>query len=369
VQTIPISALEGDNIVTRSERTEWYVGPTLLEHLEIVPIRRPVSTGPLRLPIQHVIRPDANFRGFAGQIASGRLAPGDEVLALPSRQRTTVKSIASFDGDLAKAFTPMSVTVTLNDEIDLSRGDMLVGPAQSPEQSRRFEAMLVWMHSQPMQLSQTFLLKHTTRTTRAQALRIVHRVNISSLRKEPTRQLQMNDIASVELQTVTTLFFDRYEVNRTTGSFILIDPISNATVAAGMISRSLGESGGKYAPVSAAERRAKNGHRPAVIAVKTRELAEAIERKLFDEGYQVIASDEDTLSGYGVLSLVKLAVNNGFVVIVSGETIATNEIARGSDDVSILDLTSLSSVERDEALQRVASLARSLRNLGDSNDI
>ncbi len=368
VQTIPISALEGDNIVQHSGRTAWYTGPTLLEHLETVPIRRPVSSGALRLPIQYVIRPDANFRGFAGQIASGVLAPGDEVLALPSQQRTRVKSIASFDGDLTEAFSPMSITLTLEDEIDLSRGDMLVSPDEAPEASRRFEAMIVWMHPQPMQLSQNFLLKHTTRTTRAQALRILHRVNISTLRNEPSRQLQMNDIASVELQTVAPLFFDGYESNRTTGSFILIDPISNATVAAGMIRRNLAESAGDYAPVTAVERQARNGHRPAVILVKHQALGQAIERKLFDDGYQVIAVNEDTHPGDGLVSLAKLAAKNGFVAIVSTETVSAG-IAHGSDDVSILDLTVLNSSERGEALQRAASLARSLRNLGGSNDL
>ena len=368
VQTIPISALEGDNIVRRSGRTEWYTGPTLLEHLETVPIRRPVSSGALRLPIQYVIRPDANFRGFAGQIASGVLVPGGEVLALPSQQRTRVKSIASFDGDLTEAFSPMSITLTLEDEIDLSRGDMLVSPDQAPEASRRFEAMIVWMHPQPMQLSQNFLLKHTTRTTRAQALRILHRVNISTLRNEPSRQLQMNDIASIELQTVAPLFFDGYESNRTTGSFILIDPISNATMAAGMIRRNLAESAGDYAPVTAVERQARNGHRPAVILVKHQELGQAIERKLFDDGYQVIAVNEDTHPGDGLVHLAKLAAKNGFVAIVSSETVSA-EIAHGSEDVSILDLTVLNSSERGEALQRVASLARSLRNLGGSNDL
>jgi len=368
VQTIPISALEGDNIVRRSGRTAWYTGPTLLEHLETVPIRRPVSSGALRLPIQYVIRPDANFRGFAGQIASGVLVPGDEVLALPSQQRTRVKSISSFDGDLREAFSPMSITLTLEDEIDLSRGDMLVSPDQAPEASRRFEAMIVWMHPQPMQLSQNFMLKHTTRTTRAQALRILHRVNISTLRNEPSRQLQMNDIASIELQTVAPLFFDGYESNRTTGSFILIDPISNATVAAGMIRRNLAESAGDYAPVTAIERQARNGHRPAVILVKHQELGQAIERKLFDDGYQVIAMNEDTHPGDGLVSLAKLAAKNGFVAIVSSETVSA-EIAHGSEDVSILDLTVLNSSERGEALQRVASLARSLRNLGGSNDL
>ncbi len=369
VQTIPISALEGDNIVRRSERTAWYAGPTLLEHLETVPIRRPVSSGALRLPVQYVIRPDANFRGFAGQIASGVLAPGDEVLALPSQQRTRVKSIAGFDGDLTEAFSPMSVTLTLEDEIDLSRGDMLVAPDQTPETSRRFEAMLVWMHPQPMQLSQNFLLKHTTRTTRAQALRILHRVNISTLRNEPSRQLQMNDIASVELQTVTPLFFDGYESNRTTGSFILIDPISNATVAAGMIRRNVAEDAGDYARVTAVERQARNGHRPAVILVKHQELSQAIERKLFDDGFQVFSAGEDTLRGIGLATLVELGANTGFVTIVIDPTASAKDIARAPEDVSVLDLTVLGSAEKNEALQRVASLARSLRNLGGSNDL
>jgi sulfate adenylyltransferase large subunit len=369
VQAIPISALEGDNIVSRSERTGWYAGPTLLEHLETVPIRRAVSAGPLRLPIQYVIRPDANFRGFAGQIASGVLAPGDEVLALPSQQRTRVKSIASFDGGLAEAFSPMSVTLTLENEIDLSRGDMLVDPNQTPEKSRRFEAMLVWMHPQPMQLSQNFLLKHTTRTTRAQALRILHRVNISTLRNEPSRQLQMNDIASVELQTVTPLFFDGYGSNRTTGSFILIDPISNATVAAGMIRRNVGENAGDSTPVAAIERQVRNGHRPAVIVVKHSELGQAIERKLFDDGFQVLAANEDALQHIGLAALLELGANAGFVTIVRGQAISAKDVARASKDVSVLDLTNLSASEKSEALQRVASLARSLRNLGGSNDL
>jgi hypothetical protein len=219
-----------------------------------------------------------------------------------------------------------------------------------------------------MQLSQNFMLKHTTRTTRAQALRILHRVNISTLRNEPSRQPQMNDIASIELQTVAPLFFDGYESNRTTGSFILIDPISNATVAAGMIRRNLAESAGDYAPVTAVERQARNGHRPAVILVKHQELGQAIERKLFDDGYQVIAMNEDTHPGDGLVPLAKLAAKNGFVAIVSSETVSA-EIAHGSEDVSILDLTVLNSSERGEALQRVASLARSLRNLGGSNDL
>ena len=368
VRAIPISALEGDNIVSRSERTQWYAGPTLLDHLETVPIRRPVTTGPLRLPVQYVIRPDANFRGFAGQIASGVLAPGDEVLALPSHQKTRVKAISSFDGDLPEAFPPMSVTVTLEDEIDLSRGDMLVRPEQPPESSRHFEAMLVWMHPQPMQLSQNLLLKHTTRTTRAQVLRIVHRVNISTHRNEAARQLQMNDIAAVELQTTMPVFFDRYDVNRTTGSFILIDPISNATVAAGMIRGNVRENGAAYSPVRATERHARNGHRPAIVLVKSSELGEAIERKLFDDGFHALLAGEEVVPNVGYRSLVELGVNAGFVLIVPIGTDGA-KARNSSAEVSVLDLTMLDQNDKTEALQRVASLARSLRNLGGSNDI
>ncbi len=368
VQTIPISALDGDNVVDRSERTRWYDGPTLLEHLETVPLRRPVTTGALRFPVQYVNRPDANFRGFAGQIASGVLAPGDEVLALPSQRRTRVKSIASFDGDLAEAFSPMSITLTLEDEIDLSRGDMLVDPLQPPAVSRRFEAMLVWMHPQPMQLSQGFLLKHTTRTTRAHAVRIVHRINISTLEKEPAKQLQMNDIAALELRTVAPLFFDPYAVNRNTGSFILIDPISNATVAAGMIRQSLDESAIDGRSVTAAERQTRNGHRAAVILVRNQQLAQFIERALFEDGFQVIAVHHDAVPADKLGALVEFGTSAGLVTIVSGESVEAGVFRKALVDVSVLDLSG-STLAEAEVLQRVNSLARSLRNLGGSNDI
>src|SRR5713226_6568082 len=150
VQFIPVSALDGDNVVTRSLRSPWYSGPSLLEHLEMVPLRDSIAHAPLRLPIQYVIRPDASFRGFAGQLASGRLKPGDAVVALPSRQSTRVKSIESFDGPLPEASSPTSVTVTLEDEIDLSRGDMLISPAAAPHVSRNFLATIVWMSVQPL---------------------------------------------------------------------------------------------------------------------------------------------------------------------------------------------------------------------------
>ena len=193
----------------------------------------------VRFPVQYVIRPDAEFRGFAGQVASGTMRPGDEVLALPSRQKTRVRSIVTFDGEQPEAFPPMSVTLTLEDEIDLSRGDMLVSPSEPPCVSRHFEAMVVWFNAEPLALGRNYLIKHNVRMSRAKATKIRFRVNMQTLERDPARELKMNDIAAVEFESASPLFFDAYDRNRTTGSFILIDPISNATVGAAMIQRDL----------------------------------------------------------------------------------------------------------------------------------
>src|SRR5713101_4149865 len=230
VQSVPISALEGDNVVERGERTFWYQGPTLLEHLEIVPLSTGDALESLRFPVQMVIRPDAKFRGFAGRVASGVIRPGDYVLALPSGRRTRVRSIVSYDGDLPEAFAPMSVTVQLEDEIDLSRGDMLVSPQDGPRVSRRFRAMVVWLHATPLEAGRTYLVKQTARQTKIRAVQIRHRVNINTFEQEQVTRLNMNDIASVEFEAHAPLFFDPYASNRAMGSFILIDAISNATV-------------------------------------------------------------------------------------------------------------------------------------------
>ncbi len=189
VECIPISALVGDNVVERSERTPWYEGPTLLEHLETVAVTRPASTQGLRFPVQYVIRPDANFRGFAGQVAGGVIRPGDAVLALPSGQQSRVEAIVTYDGALPEAFSPMSVTLKLEDEIDLSRGDMLVAPDSPPQASQRFRAAIVWMHAQPLKSQQSYLIKHGARQVRGAVTKIQHRININTLGTESSEQL------------------------------------------------------------------------------------------------------------------------------------------------------------------------------------
>lgn len=235
LQCIPLSALKGDNVVEHSARTPWYKGPSLMEYLETVPIDQDINMHSLRYPVQYVLRPNLDFRGFAGKISSGVVKVGDEVMALPSGKRSRVKQIVTYDGDLEEAFAPQSVTLTLEDEIDLSRGDMLVHPDDQPMVGHHLRAMMVWMDEQPMDMSKSFYLKHTTNTTRAHITAVEYRVDINTGTKLPTEGMRLNEIAEVRITTASTLMFDRYGENRQTGAFVVIDPVTNFTSAVGMI--------------------------------------------------------------------------------------------------------------------------------------
>jgi sulfate adenylyltransferase large subunit len=237
--TIPVSALDGDNVVEPSLRTPWYTGPTLLEHLEQVPVGTLDIDKAFRLPIQRVIRPDHNYRGFAGQIAAGTIRKGDTIVALPSGLTSRVTSITTFDGDLEEASAPQSVALTLEEELDISRGDVIADPARPPESATELEATLVWFDGSRLEGHKPYLLKHGTQTFNARITRVLHRTNIQTLEHEAVHSLGMNDIGVVEVATTRPVSFDSYADNRATGSFILIDPATNATAAAGMIRRSL----------------------------------------------------------------------------------------------------------------------------------
>jgi bifunctional enzyme CysN/CysC/sulfate adenylyltransferase subunit 1 len=376
VVAIPISALAGDNVVARSAHMPWYQGPTFLEHLENVPLRVETMSDAVRFPVQYVIRPDASFRGFAGQVASGVIRPGDPVVSLPSEQKSRVRSIATFDGDATEAFPPMSVTVTLEDEIDLSRGDMLVSPGHPPRVSRHFEAMVVWFNAEPGDPGKSYLLKHTSRTVRAKALKIRYRVNVNSLVQEPVEHLQMNDIAYVEFETVSPLFFDPYTQNRITGSFILIDPISNATLGAGMIRADLSDQtvveDAAHKPVTATERYKRHGHHPARISVENNPaLASRLERALFDDHFEVVRISGDDVSVEDLEKNIKLAQSTGLVIIYSSDVLSPQEKLRLNAaavdsffDLSVLQLPA----EEPEALRKVLAFLRPLRAIAHHKD-
>ena len=244
VTCIPLSALEGDNVVVKSERTPWYQGSSLLDFLETVHIDNDHNLNDFRFPVQYVLRPNLDFRGFSGKVASGVVRRGDEVMALPSGKKSRIKSIVTYDGDLEYAFPPQSVTLTLEDEIDVSRGEMLVHPDNMPIMDRNFEAMMVLMDEEPMDMNKSFFIKQTTNLSRTRIDNIKYKVDVNTMEHlsvengrldKKDEPMQLNQIARVVLTTAKELFFDPYSKNKATGSFILIDPISNNTSAVGMI--------------------------------------------------------------------------------------------------------------------------------------
>jgi sulfate adenylyltransferase large subunit len=240
VTFIPMSALQGDNVVDRSPRMPWYAGPPLLEHLETVHIAEDRNLVDVRFPVQYVVRPisDAHhdYRGYAGQVAGGVLKPGDEVVVLPSGLTSTIAGIDLFDAEIDEAFPPMSVTVRLDDDVDVSRGDMIARVKNAPTPSQDIDAMVCWMTNEPLRPRQKLAIKHTTRTGRALIKDIQYRLDVNSLhRDQETKELGLNEIGRVQLRTTVPLLCDPYSKNRTTGSFILIDDATGVTVGAGMI--------------------------------------------------------------------------------------------------------------------------------------
>jgi bifunctional enzyme CysN/CysC len=311
VSFVPVSALRGDNIVEKSGQAPWYSGPSVLGFLETVPISADRNLDDFRYPVQYVLRPHLNYRGFAGEIASGCVKKGDPILVLPSRRRTHVASIDTFEGPLETATAPLSVTLTLADEVDVSRGDMLVHPDDVPTVDRRFEATLVWMHERPLDLQKSYLLKHTAMLQRVEIEELLNRTNLDTLKPEACETLELNDIGTVRIHCHRPLYFDAYRKNRRTGAFVLIDSLSNGTVAAGVISASAeisegvderGDGVGR-SMVSPREREERLGQRGVVVLLSglpgagKSELAYSVERLLYDQGrLAVVVDPADALS-------------------------------------------------------------------------
>jgi sulfate adenylyltransferase large subunit len=335
---IPISARDGDNVVTKSDRTPWYRGPALLEFLEDVPVDSGREELPARFPVQYVLRPNLDFRGYAGQLASGAFRKGDLVLALPARRHSRIERIVTFDGDLASASAPQSVTICLEDEIDISRGDMLVPAFAAPHVARRFRSSIVWMNAKALEPGRSYFVKHTSHQVRAVIRSIHHRLDVNTLEHVEAQRLELNEIGEVSVETHRPLFFDPYTANRITGAFIVIDPLSNETLGAGMIIDVEGKEETR-GQVTEAERTSRSGHHPAVIAVDDSEAALLLERELFDRGALVaVVAEADP----GDLVVAKAA---GMIVIVTG-TPPVNAIT------SVIDARRLATHEATALMER-----------------
>ena len=315
IHFIPISALKGDNVVEVSDRMPWYHGSSMLEFLETVHITSDRNFTDLRYPVQYVLRPDNDFRGFSTSVASGIISKGDEVMVLPSLKTSKVKSIITYDKELEYAFPPQSVTIALEDEIDISRGDMIVHPDNQPRVERQFEAMLVWMDETAMDKNTQFYIKHTTNTTKARIDQIRYKVDVNTLEKINIDTFKLNEIGRVIMTTTKPLFFDPYKKNSATGSFILIDPVTHNTCAVGMIIDRLS---GKSLPsritdddketialgkslVSKEEREKQLNQKGVTIWLTglhgsgKNELAFSLEKKLFENGATAVLLDGSSL--------------------------------------------------------------------------
>ena len=352
---IPISALNGDNVVERSANMPWYSGPTLLYHLETVNVGADRNLVDFRFPVQYVIRPHQDFRGFAGRIASGTITPGEAVIVLPSGHTSRVKSIETPDGSVTEAVEGEPIVLTIEDEIDVSRGDMIVRTMNVPTPDTRFDATICWLSETALDPAVSYVLRHTTRTVRGRVSRLHYRINVDTLHRERAESLGLNEIGRLEITTSLPIFFDPYSRNRETGSFILVDPFTNATVAAGMIrdvrtaetlfgtpgegvipsERSESKNRGRPdrgplsprpgdsstarpaaaplgmtaspnvtwqdATISREEREARNDHKAAVVwftglsGSGKSTIAALVERALFDAGAQTITLDGDQL--------------------------------------------------------------------------
>jgi bifunctional enzyme CysN/CysC len=308
---IPISALRGDNVVDRSTRTPWYDGPTLLTHLESVETTGDRNLVDLRFPVQLVNRPNLDFRGFCGTVASGVVRTGDEVTVASSGRRTRIKAITSFDGELPLAFAGQSVTLQLEHEIDIGRGDMLCHPANMPRATRTAEAMVVWMQDAALRPGMTYLIKHTTQSVRGSIARLHYRVDPDTLHRVDVPQLGLNDIGRITLETFKPLFWDPYEHNRATGALIFIDPLTHATAGVGMLmdrivqreeatpaSSHITREASLVAP---AQREALLRQKPATLWMTglsgsgKSSIARALEKRLVDGGHAAFILDGDNV--------------------------------------------------------------------------
>jgi bifunctional enzyme CysN/CysC len=343
IVTIPVSALKGDNITLPSPKTPWYTGPTLIGHLETIKIDDQTRTAPFRLPVQWVNRPNLDFRGFSGMIASGTVRPGDRLRVLPSGKESTVDRIVTYDGDLPEAIAGESITITLKDEIDISRGDILAHIDSLPEVADKFETTIVWMAEEPMATNRPYRMKIGTKMVTAKIIKVIHKINVNTLEFVPADGLALNEIGVCQLSLDQRIAFDPYIDNRDTGGFILIDRITNATLGAGLVRSALRKSHDIHwqaTQVNKDARAAMKHQKPTVLwftglsGSGKSTIADQLERNLHASGHHTYLLDGDNIRhglnkdlGFTsedrvenirrIAEVARLMVDAGLIVIVS----------------------------------------------------
>ncbi len=367
---IPMSALMGDNIVEQSDKMPWYNGRPLLSYLQTVHIASDRNLVDLRFPVQYVLRQDMNFRGYCGTVASGILRPGAEIQILPSGRKTKIKSIHNFEGTLEEAFPPMAVTIAVEDDVDISRGDMLVSPNNVPKVGQSFDAAVVWMSDEALDTERHYRIKHGALEAQAEVAEVVYKFNVNTIGREDATTLELNEIGRLRIETSRPMAFDAYRRNRNTGSFILIDSITNATVAAGMIvergnaedisdkfkvSTNIRE---QVSRVSTSERAERLKQKAATVWLtgipcsgKTT-IAYGLERHLFDQGLMVHVLDGENMR-HGI------SENLGFSALDRSENSRrVSHVAKLCNDIGLVTIVALTSPfeqSRKDAKERVGA--------------
>lgn len=341
IRFVPISALNGDNVVNPSESTPWYYengyqAQTLMNILETVEITRDAKKQDFRLPVQYVNRPNLDFRGFAGTIALGAVKVGDEIVALPSGKRSTVKEIVTYDGNLDQAQVGQAVTLTLNDEIDISRGDLITHPSALPSVSRAVRSTVVWMSDQPLVVGKLYNVKVGVQSVPAKVTSINYRIDVNTLEHGQVEQLELNGIADITVEFDRPIVFDHYQDSRHTGAFIFIDRLSNVTIGAAMI-EDLAQVSDTAQPVTAEDRAARLGQKPAVLAVTAELFAQSqqLERALLSDGIVVIAQANLNADSINLLR------ETGITVLVDQAEFADTEITAKSVDEAVAQIKAI----------------------------
>lgn len=343
LQAIPLSARYGDNVLTRSDHMPWYQGPTLVEHLETIDIDRDDTTAPFRLQVQWVNRPDLNFRGFSGTVSSGTIKPGDAVIVAKSGKSSTVKAIATYDGNLPSASAGQAVTLTLTDEIDISRGDVLSTPVARPEVADQFQAHLIWMSEEPLLPGRPYIVKIGPKSVSATVTAIKHKIDVNTFGELAAKDLQLNEVAVVNIVTQEPIAFDPYDANHDMGAFIVIDRVSNLTLGAGMIDHALRRASNVHwqaLDVNKASRANAKRQKPVVLwftglsGAGKSTIANLVEKKLLSLSHHTYLLDGDNVRhglnkdlGFTqadrvenirrVAEVAKLMVDAGLITLVS----------------------------------------------------